>query len=96
MPATPALRRTLAVLAALPLLALAACGYGSQAKDNAEQAIAGAAKVDGLDSVKIGYFGNLTHATALVGRHEGCSRRSSAARWRGTPRSTPVRRRSRR
>ncbi|MFF1320364.1 aliphatic sulfonate ABC transporter substrate-binding protein [Streptomyces chartreusis] len=71
MPATPALRRTLAVLAALPLLALAACGYGSQAKDNAEQAIAGAAKVDGLDSVKIGYFGNLTHATALVGRHEG-------------------------
>ncbi|SEB98768.1 aliphatic sulfonate ABC transporter substrate-binding protein [Streptomyces sp. KS_5] len=71
MPATPALRRTLVVLAALPLLALAACGYGSQAKDNAEQAIAGAAKVDGLDSVKIGYFGNLTHATALVGRHEG-------------------------
>ncbi|MFJ7077330.1 aliphatic sulfonate ABC transporter substrate-binding protein [Streptomyces sp. NPDC098781] len=71
MPATPALRRTLAVLAALPLLALAACGYGSQAKENTEQAIAGAPKVDGLDSVKIGYFGNLTHATALVGRHEG-------------------------
>ncbi|GHG89261.1 aliphatic sulfonate ABC transporter substrate-binding protein [Streptomyces lanatus] len=70
MPAAPALRRTLAVLAALPLLALAACGYGSQAKENTEQAIAGAAKVDGLDSVKIGYFGNLTHATALVGRHE--------------------------
>ncbi|MFE0253870.1 aliphatic sulfonate ABC transporter substrate-binding protein [Streptomyces sp. NPDC059010] len=70
MPATPALRRTLAVLAALPLLALAACGYGSQAKENTEQAIAGAAKVDGLDSVRIGYFGNLTHATALVGRHE--------------------------
>ncbi|MFG1667155.1 aliphatic sulfonate ABC transporter substrate-binding protein [Streptomyces sp. Y7] len=71
MPATPALRRTLAVLAALPLLALAACGYGSQAKENTEQAIAGAAKVDGLDSVKIGYFGNLTHATALVGRQQG-------------------------
>ncbi|MDC0771608.1 aliphatic sulfonate ABC transporter substrate-binding protein [Streptomyces sp. HD] len=70
MPATPAPRRTLAVLAALPLLALAACGYGSQAKENTEQAIAGAAKVDGLDSVRIGYFGNLTHATALVGRHE--------------------------
>jgi len=71
VPATPALRRTLAVLAALPLLALAACGYGSQAQENTEQAIAGAPKVDGLDSVKIGYFGNLTHATALVGRHEG-------------------------
>ncbi|MFI6015848.1 aliphatic sulfonate ABC transporter substrate-binding protein [Streptomyces sp. NPDC051243] len=71
MPATTAPRRLLAVLAALPLLALAACGYGSQAKENTEQAIAGAAKVDGLDSVRIGYFGNLTHATALVGRHEG-------------------------
>ncbi|NUP17538.1 MAG: aliphatic sulfonate ABC transporter substrate-binding protein [Streptomyces sp.] len=70
MPATPAPRRTLAVLAALPLLALAACGYGSQAKENTEQAITGAAKVDGLDSVRIGYFGNLTHATALVGRQE--------------------------
>ncbi|MFG2551356.1 aliphatic sulfonate ABC transporter substrate-binding protein [Streptomyces sp. NPDC048581] len=63
--------RLVAVLTALPLLALAACGYGSQAKENTEQAIAGAAKVDGLDSVRIGYFGNLTHATALVGRHEG-------------------------
>ncbi|MFJ3865018.1 aliphatic sulfonate ABC transporter substrate-binding protein [Streptomyces nigra] len=64
-------RRTLAVLAALPLLALGACGYGSQAKESTEQAVAGAPKVDGLDSVRIGYFGNLTHATALVGRHEG-------------------------
>ncbi|MET9830219.1 aliphatic sulfonate ABC transporter substrate-binding protein [Streptomyces sp. NPDC006385] len=71
MPATPAPRRTLAVLAVLPLLALAACGYGSQAKENTGQAIAGAPKVDGLDSVKIGYFGNLTHATALVGMREG-------------------------
>ncbi|CCK26608.1 aliphatic sulfonates family ABC transporter,substrate-binding protein [Streptomyces davaonensis JCM 4913] len=68
----PNIRRTLAVLAVLPLLALAAaCGYGSQAVENTEQAIPGAAKVDGLDSVRIGYFGNLTHATALVGRHEG-------------------------
>ncbi|MFF3350560.1 aliphatic sulfonate ABC transporter substrate-binding protein [Streptomyces sp. NPDC002779] len=72
MPAIPALRRTLAVLAVLPLLALAAaCGYGSQAVENTEHAIPGAAKVDGLDAVRIGYFGNLTHATALVGRHEG-------------------------
>ncbi|MET7378889.1 aliphatic sulfonate ABC transporter substrate-binding protein [Streptomyces sp. NPDC005526] len=73
MPATPSLRRTLAVIAALPLLTLAACGYGSEAKDDSsrQQVAAGAKKVDGLDSVKIGYFGNLTHATALVGREQG-------------------------
>ncbi|MEU3255477.1 aliphatic sulfonate ABC transporter substrate-binding protein [Streptomyces sp. NPDC006997] len=72
MPATPVPRRALAVLAVLPLLALAtACGYGSQAVADTEGAVAGAAKVDGLDSVRIGYFGNLTHATALVGRHQG-------------------------
>ncbi|MEV8549104.1 aliphatic sulfonate ABC transporter substrate-binding protein [Streptomyces glaucescens] len=72
MPATPALRRVLAVIAVLPLLALAACGYGSQAKDLDDvQVAAGARKTDGLDSVRIGYFGNLTHATALVGREKG-------------------------
>ncbi|AVH55889.1 MULTISPECIES: aliphatic sulfonate ABC transporter substrate-binding protein [Streptomyces] len=67
-----AARRGLAVIAALPLLALAACGYGSDAKDDTKTKVAaGAEKIDGLDSVKIGYFGNLTHATALVGRQEG-------------------------
>ncbi|MEV5343462.1 ABC transporter substrate-binding protein, partial [Streptomyces sp. NPDC052676] len=72
MPATPVLRRAFAVIAALPLLALAACGYGSQAKDDDTARIAaGAKKIDGLDSVRIGYFGNLTHATALVGRQQG-------------------------
>jgi NitT/TauT family transport system substrate-binding protein len=72
VPATPALRRGLAVMAALPLLALAACGYGSQAKDDdTVKVAAGAKKTDGLDSVKIGYFGNLTHATALVGVQKG-------------------------
>ncbi|MFJ4471828.1 aliphatic sulfonate ABC transporter substrate-binding protein [Streptomyces sp. NPDC089424] len=72
MPATTALRRSLVATAVLPLLALAACGYGSQAKnDDAVQVAAGAKKVDGLDSVRIGYFGNLTHATALVGRQQG-------------------------
>ncbi|MFI6208519.1 aliphatic sulfonate ABC transporter substrate-binding protein [Streptomyces sp. NPDC051041] len=72
MPATTALRRAFAALAALPLLTLAACGYGSQAEDdgNAEVA-AGAKRIDGLDSVKIGYFGNLTHGTALVGVRKG-------------------------
>ncbi|MET9459179.1 aliphatic sulfonate ABC transporter substrate-binding protein [Streptomyces canus] len=72
MPATPVLRRTLAVIAALPLLTLAACGYGSDAKDDgAAKVAAGAKKIDGLDSVKIGYFGNLTHGTALVGVNKG-------------------------
>ncbi|MGW4562994.1 aliphatic sulfonate ABC transporter substrate-binding protein [Streptomyces sp. NPDC004561] len=65
-------RRGMAALAALPLLALAACGYGSEAKnDDTAKVAAGAKKIDGLDSVKIGYFGNLTHATALVGREQG-------------------------
>ncbi|MEW1640982.1 MULTISPECIES: aliphatic sulfonate ABC transporter substrate-binding protein [unclassified Streptomyces] len=73
MPAKNALRSTLAVVAALPLLTLAACGYGSEsAKDNTKEKVAaGSSKIEGLDSVKIGYFGNLTHATALVGREQG-------------------------
>ncbi|MFF0795175.1 ABC transporter substrate-binding protein, partial [Streptomyces spiralis] len=75
MPATRSslFRRGLAVLVALPLLTLAACGYGSKAADDtAEQKIAvGAKKIDGLDSVTIGYFGNVTHATALVGHQKG-------------------------
>ncbi|GGY01942.1 aliphatic sulfonate ABC transporter substrate-binding protein [Streptomyces minutiscleroticus] len=76
MPATSrstALRRGLAALAALPLLAPAACGYGSanDDEDTTSNVSAGAEKIDGLDSVKIGYFGNLTHATALVGNQKG-------------------------
>ncbi|MFH9037916.1 aliphatic sulfonate ABC transporter substrate-binding protein [Streptomyces sp. NPDC017966] len=72
MPATSALRRVLAVMAVLPLLTLAACGYGSQAKDDdTAKVAAGAKKIDGLDSVRIGYFGNLTHGTALVGNKKG-------------------------
>ncbi|MEV0258929.1 aliphatic sulfonate ABC transporter substrate-binding protein [Streptomyces sp. NPDC050732] len=71
----PAPRTRLAALAALPLLALAlgACGYGSEAADADEKSkvAEGAEKIDGLDSVKIGYFPNLTHATALVGSQEG-------------------------
>nr|WP_237546506.1 aliphatic sulfonate ABC transporter substrate-binding protein [Streptomyces sp. SID5606] len=66
------MRRTVAVLATLPLLALAACGYGSEAeKDDGAKVAAGAEKTDGLDSVRIGYFGNVTHATALVGNQKG-------------------------
>ncbi|MGW4735110.1 aliphatic sulfonate ABC transporter substrate-binding protein [Streptomyces shenzhenensis] len=75
MPAnrSSALRRGLAVAAALPLLALAACGYGSESEDSSsdQKVAAGAEKIDGLDSVRIGYFGNLTHATALVGNQKG-------------------------
>lgn len=73
MPASPALRRSFAVIAALPLLTLAACGYGSDSTtDNAKEKVAaGASKIDGLGSVKIGYFGNLTHGTALVARQQG-------------------------
>jgi NitT/TauT family transport system substrate-binding protein len=72
VPASSALRRTFAVIAALPLLTLAACGYGSEAKDDGTAKVAaGAKKIDGLDSVKIGYFGNLTHGTALVGVNKG-------------------------
>ncbi|MCW8217314.1 aliphatic sulfonate ABC transporter substrate-binding protein [Streptomyces griseolus] len=66
------LRRGLAA-AALPLLAVAltACGYGSDAEeDDTKNLSAGGEKLS-ADSVKIGYFPNLTHATALVGIQEG-------------------------
>jgi NitT/TauT family transport system substrate-binding protein len=65
------LRRGLAVAAVLPLLALAACGYGSAAKDDAKPVAAEGRKTDGLDTVRIGYFGNLTHATPLVAHRKG-------------------------
>ncbi|MFI8207288.1 aliphatic sulfonate ABC transporter substrate-binding protein [Streptomyces sp. NPDC085937] len=63
--------RTVAAAAALPLL-LTACGYGSDAADDAPKAevAAGAEKLSASE-VKIGYFPNLTHATALVGVQEG-------------------------
>ncbi|MFD6228869.1 aliphatic sulfonate ABC transporter substrate-binding protein [Streptomyces sp. NPDC060232] len=80
MPATGStrktLRRGLAAAAALPLLigALASCGYGSQAEDKGDgTADAAAAHGEKLSAseVRIGYFPNLTHATALVGLQEG-------------------------
>ncbi|GGS39986.1 aliphatic sulfonate ABC transporter substrate-binding protein [Streptomyces griseoviridis] len=63
--------RTLAALAALPLL-LTACGYGSESSDDDQKSevAAGAEKLS-ADEVRIGYFPNLTHATALVGVEEG-------------------------
>ncbi|MGW0990836.1 ABC transporter substrate-binding protein [Streptomyces sp. NPDC002486] len=63
--------RALAVTAALPLL-LTACGYGSDATDDDKQSgVAADAEKLSADDVKIGYFPNLTHATALVGVQEG-------------------------
>ncbi|MEV6110496.1 aliphatic sulfonate ABC transporter substrate-binding protein [Streptomyces sp. NPDC051940] len=59
-------------MAALPLLAVTACGYGSESDDGAPKAPAAAeGKKLSADSVNIGYFPNLTHATALVGIQEG-------------------------
>ncbi|MEU8989138.1 ABC transporter substrate-binding protein [Streptomyces sp. NPDC048558] len=69
--ARPLTLRTLAAVAALPLL-LTACGYGADSTDDGKQAeVAADAKKLSVDEVKIGYFPNLTHATALVGVQEG-------------------------
>ncbi|MCX2924582.1 aliphatic sulfonate ABC transporter substrate-binding protein [Streptomyces sp. NEAU-W12] len=70
-PATP--RRAFAATTALVvLLVLAGCGYGSRAKeDPGVEIAAGARKTDGLDAVRLGHFGNLTHGTALVGKQKG-------------------------
>ncbi|MEV8225848.1 aliphatic sulfonate ABC transporter substrate-binding protein [Streptomyces sp. NPDC079167] len=69
------LRRGLAAAAASSLLAVAAtaCGYGSEAKDDdsAKSNVSAGGKKLSADTVKIGYFPNLTHATALVGIQEG-------------------------
>jgi NitT/TauT family transport system substrate-binding protein len=68
-------RRQFGRAAALPLLAgtLGACGYGSQAQEDttadAEPAVAGG-RVLSATEVRIGYFANLTHGTALVGLAE--------------------------
>ncbi|MFG2986390.1 sulfate ABC transporter substrate-binding protein, partial [Streptomyces sp. NPDC048258] len=55
--------RAIAATAALPLL-LTACGYGSEAKKDADKA--NVAATDGkklsASEVRIGYFPNLTHA----------------------------------
>ncbi|MEU9735068.1 aliphatic sulfonate ABC transporter substrate-binding protein [Streptomyces sp. NPDC048002] len=63
--------RALAAIAALPLL-LTACGYGSDSNDDDQPAkVAADAEKLSTDEVRIGYFPNLTHATALVGVQEG-------------------------
>src|SRR4051794_1318714 len=58
------LRRSLAVLAAVPLaLGLAACGGNSSADDSAS----GGAPAE----LRLGYFANVTHAAALIGVQQG-------------------------
>ncbi|MFD3874766.1 ABC transporter substrate-binding protein [Streptomyces sp. NPDC058623] len=82
MPATgntrTTLRRGVVAAAALPLLigALASCGYGSEAAKDEPKGAASNVAADGgkklsASEVRIGYFPNLTHATALVGLQEG-------------------------
>ncbi|MDX3850737.1 aliphatic sulfonate ABC transporter substrate-binding protein [Streptomyces sp. AK02-01A] len=75
MPASRTIsRRRLAAVAALPLLAVVvtSCGYGSDADTKDDKAAPAAeGKALSADTVKIGYFPNLTHATALVGIQEG-------------------------
>jgi NitT/TauT family transport system substrate-binding protein len=68
-----ATRRTTLAAAALAALALTAtaCGYGSEADDKASSAPAAEGKKLSADTVRIGYFPNLTHATALVGDEKG-------------------------
>ncbi|MFF8957533.1 ABC transporter substrate-binding protein [Streptomyces sp. NPDC014894] len=67
------LRRRTAAAAVLPLLigALASCGYGSEADKNDKDAPAAKGEKLSSDTVRLGYFPNLTHATALVGEQEG-------------------------
>ncbi len=64
-----------ALLPLLPLLlgTLAACGYGSQAARDTSALPAAHPTGPKLsaDTVRIGYFANVTHATALVGVKEG-------------------------
>ncbi|MGW2013810.1 aliphatic sulfonate ABC transporter substrate-binding protein [Streptomyces sp. NPDC001927] len=62
--------RNVAVIAALPLL-LASCGYGSETTTTDEKKVAAEGAKLSADTVRLGYFPNLTHATALVGDQEG-------------------------
>ncbi|MFF5447783.1 aliphatic sulfonate ABC transporter substrate-binding protein [Streptomyces sp. NPDC012888] len=70
----PTTLRALAVTATLPLL-LTACGYGSEGKKDTPSDAKANVAADGVKlsapEVRIGYFPNLTHATALVGLQEG-------------------------
>ncbi|MDK9501501.1 ABC transporter substrate-binding protein [Streptomyces katrae] len=73
----PHRRGPVAALALLLAAALSSCGYGSRAvgvPDAAPAAAEGARKLSASE-VRVGYFPNLTHATALVGVREGLIQR---------------------
>ncbi|MET8546941.1 hypothetical protein ABZW03_40990, partial [Kitasatospora sp. NPDC004799] len=73
------IRRSAAAAAAglTAVALLSACGYGSKADKSSDAkadtvATAGGSAVKlSADTVKIGYFANLTHGTPLVGLQEG-------------------------
>ncbi len=50
---------------------LSACSYGAKSEDKASAAPAASGAKLSADTVKIGYFANLTHGTALVGLKQG-------------------------
>nr|WP_244256750.1 aliphatic sulfonate ABC transporter substrate-binding protein [Kitasatospora cineracea] len=58
-----------AVLTAAGLLS--ACGYGSKSEDDSSAKPSASGAKLSVDTVKIGYFANLTHGTALVGLKQG-------------------------
>ncbi|WP_052851194.1 ABC transporter substrate-binding protein [Streptomyces avicenniae] len=69
-------RRLFSAALAVPLLALAACGYGSDSEDDgADDAPSSSESAEGpslsADEVTIGYFANITHAPAVIGLQEG-------------------------
>lgn len=64
-------RTSLAAAVAVLALTATACGYGSQSDDEASSAPKAEGKKLSADTVRIGYFPNLTHGTALVGDEKG-------------------------
>ncbi|MFI5978414.1 ABC transporter substrate-binding protein [Streptomyces sp. NPDC051452] len=52
-------------------MALSACGYGSQAVHDTTARTATKGRKLSTDAVRVGYFPNLTHATALIGVQKG-------------------------
>ena len=85
-PAAGRIRRSaVAVVAGLTAVTLlTACGYGSESKDKASASSAPAAAPGttaklSADTVKIGYFANLTHGTPLVGLQEGIFKKELGA-----------------
>ena len=66
-------RRLVGVAAALAAVgSLAACS--SDTTDNASASGSPSAAGSEIKTVRLGFFPNLTHAPALVGMQEGCSR----------------------